>query len=769
MKNRVIICFITAATILAPSILFGQDQNWFFGYNAGLDFNTTPPTSITAGQLVSYEGGSGMSDTRGNLLFYSDGIKVWNRNHVQMRNGFGLLGHQSSAQGILIVQDPGDTNKYFIFTIAQLAGSDGMRYSIVDMTLQGGLGDISQKNVFVRNNLTEKITGIVRCDGNVWIVTHEWQSNRFFADLLTPSGLSAPVISSTGVIHTGGGNGIKNTIGHMKISPQGDKLALAIRDMDQFDVFDFDISTGIISNPLSLINSSYSPAYGIEFSQDGTKLYTNNHIGNIYQFDLSYATATAMRNNAYTFTSADMLGSMQRGPDGKIYVARNNGSDSGIPYLGVLNSPNSLGSGANFVDNGISLGTQKSRWGLPNIMTIPSRVELFGDTLICAGDTANLTARSSGNIQWVAGSNSTSPIIQVIPGTTTTYSVVAQNSICIDSVNITVHVEQGGPLNILASDSIICPGDSISLNVAGAGTGLVNWSGGGVNSQQGQIKVAPTVTTKYYVSGGSAKCAGRDSIEITVLSGITAAFTQTPTICGLEVAFQSNTFGADNYLWDFGDGNSGTGPMVVNNYLTSGTYRVRLTVTETKCGFSDTVSLVISVADTTNPPEITLPNISRCQDGTVDFFTDNGNSRYQYGWDFGNGTQSVSRNPTANYQDTGVFQVVLRITDTLCGDVYLDTAIIDLDQLQSEIFIPNCFTPNGDGINELFQISGNQCGEGDVLEIYNRWGSKLYRTEKPYKEFWDGTFKGRQCTESVYYYLLFTSNKVRKGHLSLIR
>ena len=221
-------------------------------------------------------------------------------------------------------------------------------------------------------------------------------------------------------------------------------------------------------------------------------------------------------------------------------------------------------------------------------------------------------------------------------------------------------------------------------------------------------------------------------------------------------------------MWDFGDGNFGTGSKVLYSYATSGTYRVKLAVAEVRCGFSDTVSLVISVSDTTTPPQIHLPDVGRCQDGTIDFFVQNGTSRYQYSWDFGNGIQSAARNPTANYQDTGLYQVILRVTDTLCGEVYLDTALIDLDQLQSEIFIPNCFTPNGDGINELFIISGNQCGDGDVLEIYNRWGSRLYRTEKPYEEFWDGTFKGRQCTESVYYYLLFTNNKVLKGHLSLI-
>ncbi len=759
--------------ISIPVHLMAQEKIWYFGDKAGIDFNTSPPTALSNSLMFAEEGSSSISDQNGNLLFYTDGITVWNRNHSIMPNGSGLLGNPSTTQGALIVPDPGNTNVFYVFSIDQLAGSNGMRYSKVDMTLHGGMGDVTTKNTLLHSSVAEKMVAVRLCDGNVWIISHEWNSNRFFADLLTPTGFNSTVNSAVGSTHSGGSQGVVNSVGYMAISQQGNRLAIAMRDASLFEVLDFNIVSGVVSNPITLNSSNYARSYGVEFSPDGTKLYgACLNSGAVYQFDLSSGNASAIISGAVQVGNfSNLAGGLKLGPDGKIYIARSVGAINGFGFLAVINNPNSLGVSCNLSPTGFNLSPKKSLLGVPNIF-INQRdnqmVTISGDSAICLGDSTTLTVIGSGNIQWVQGATSNTTTLVVKPTKTTTYSLIVVNSICPDTISFTVTIEKGSPLSISASDSLICPGDSITLNVNGAGAGAVQWTGGGVSSQQTQIKVAPLTTTKYYVTGGSAKCAGRDSIVIVVRSDLSASFIQSATACGLEVSFQSNTVGADSYVWDFGDGNFGTGSKVLYSYATSGTYRVKLTVAEVRCGFSDTVSLVISVLDTTTRPQIHLPDVGRCQDGTIDFFVQNGNSRYQYSWDFGNGIQSGARNPTANYQDTGLYQVILRVTDTLCGEVYLDTALIDLDQLQSEIFIPNCFTPNGDGINELFIISGNQCGDGDVLEIYNRWGSRLYRTEKPYEEFWDGRFKGRQCTESVYYYLLFTNNKVLKGHLSLI-
>ena len=100
----------------------GEAKYWYFGANAGVNFNTSPPTAITNGQLNTSEGCSSISDESGNLLFYTDGSTVWNRNHQIMSNanyfnGNGLNGDPSSTSSGLIVPHPTNPNLYYVFTV----------------------------------------------------------------------------------------------------------------------------------------------------------------------------------------------------------------------------------------------------------------------------------------------------------------------------------------------------------------------------------------------------------------------------------------------------------------------------------------------------------------------------------------------------------------------------------------------------------------------------------------------------------------------------
>lgn len=120
MKIKSILCVFLLATancfLSTVSFAQGEANWWYFGYNtgyAGLDFNGGSPVAVTNGQLSTYEGCASISDAAGNLLFYTDGIKVWNKNHVQMPNGFGLMGATSSTQAALIVQRPGSAAIYY--------------------------------------------------------------------------------------------------------------------------------------------------------------------------------------------------------------------------------------------------------------------------------------------------------------------------------------------------------------------------------------------------------------------------------------------------------------------------------------------------------------------------------------------------------------------------------------------------------------------------------------------------------------------------------
>ena len=336
----------------------GEANIWYFGQNAGLDFNSGSPVALTNGQLVTDEGCATISNSSGQLLFYTDGITVYNRNHVIMFNGTGLMGHPSSTQSATVVPMPGSSNLYYIFTTDNEHDPNGFRYSIVDINLDGGNGAVTtDKNILVYTPTIENL-GITK-HGNgqdYWIITHGWNSNNFIAYQLTATGLNlTPVVTPIGQVITGSPTDYV-AAGTIKISPSGSKLAFtSVSDIAQ--LFDFNNSTGILSNGITL-STEGGDLYGAAFSPDETLLYISNTFGTIHQFNLN---ATDIPNSEITIYNGDILGQMQVGPDNKIYVAF--GSRF---YLGVINNPNILGLGCNFQRDGIYLGGKRSKLGLPS-------------------------------------------------------------------------------------------------------------------------------------------------------------------------------------------------------------------------------------------------------------------------------------------------------------------------------------------------------------------------------------------------------------------
>ncbi|PBQ31603.1 hypothetical protein CNR22_07425 [Sphingobacteriaceae bacterium] len=356
--------FFLAILFSLTSFLSAQNEGkkWYFGQNAGLDFTTVPPTILTNGQLTTFEGCSSIADFAGNLLFYTDGITVWDASHAVMANGTGLFGDGSSTQAGVIVKKPGSTTLYYIFTVDDFAGPNGLCYSIVDMSLAAGMGSVTTKNVLMQTPSTEKITGVKHCNGHdIWIVSHDYNSTNFRTFLLTSAGLNAtPVISAVGSNHNGG-TGV--VVGALKTSPNGKKVGLCIsNNLNTIEVYDFDNSTGSVSNPIIL--GTISGIYGCEFSPDGTKFYGAAWYGSaIYQWDLCAGSSTAIIASQYT-ASASEGGQLQLAPDGKIYMARTGQSD-----LGVINNPNASGSGCNYVNSGQSIAPKTNGYGLPNFIT----------------------------------------------------------------------------------------------------------------------------------------------------------------------------------------------------------------------------------------------------------------------------------------------------------------------------------------------------------------------------------------------------------------
>jgi hypothetical protein len=362
---------LTTSFFLAVSLTaFSQKQaeNWYFGHNAGLDFTSGTPTLIANSAIYADEGCSSVSTPAGAILFYTDGITVWNKNNLVMPSGTGLFGGASCTQPAIIVQQPGSTHLYYIFTLDEYGSAHGLRYSIVDMLLDSGNGDVTTKNVPVDSMLTEKMSVVKEVGGNdYWVLVHKWGSNAFQAYQLTSVGFNTtPVITNIGINHSAAA--IQNTYGQMKMTPCGDKIALADGYLDTLELFDFSTITGVVSNARAVHVPDH--LYGIEFSPSQQFLYvtTYENGGSLVQYDITATNPLVIETSAFTLwtTSGAQLYGMQLATDGKIYVVTSYSS-----YLGVINSPDVASIGANYVDLGINLDPTSSGL-ISNGLSLPS-------------------------------------------------------------------------------------------------------------------------------------------------------------------------------------------------------------------------------------------------------------------------------------------------------------------------------------------------------------------------------------------------------------
>jgi len=358
--------------LFATSTAYAQKHfnNWYFGDSAGVTFNTASgePEALLDGQIFTLEGCSSISDSSGNLLFYTDGVTVWNRLHKVMKNGTGLFGHFSSMQSALIVPKPKSNGIYYIFTNDAWENNfaKGLNYSLVDMTLENGSGDVTQKNVHLLDNKCESVTAISQKNGDtVWILSMYIENQCFAAYLLTENGLNiTPIITQFET-------GEMLFYGLLKFSPLGNKVA-AINSKEEILLFDFSISSGKIKNKIiikphllaTLING------GLEFSDNGTFLYftsrgSEGNIRYVHQVDISSNNAEDIIQSEKLIFQIDekqLFGNLQIGPNKKIYLAVLGKN------LSVIHNPNLSGSACNFEYDGCKLNGKISMAGLPSVV-----------------------------------------------------------------------------------------------------------------------------------------------------------------------------------------------------------------------------------------------------------------------------------------------------------------------------------------------------------------------------------------------------------------
>lgn len=372
--NKYIFLFLFVGLFCGEVQSQKEATHWYFGQGAGLVFREGDPAPTWRGRLNSQEAGGAMCDSVGNLLLYSGGTIVLNGDHEIMPNGRGLGGHISATESNLIVPAPDARGIYYIFTTgaAEENFGAGMQYSVVDMSLDGGKGDVIIKNQRLFSPAAEKLAAIPHANGcDIWIIGHEYNSNGFRAYRLSENGIEPDVIlSEVGSRHEGLFPAAMNmmfptnAVGAMATSADGTRLAVAIHEDGIIELFDFDAQSGRVSNPVTI--PFLSKVYGLAFSPDKSKLYTTvrRPIGGIYQLDLQ---AGDIAGSAILLgqPGGDGPGAIQLGPDGRLYIARWR-----QPFLAVVNQPNRLAPGCDFVMDGFPLRRNtSSELGLPEFMS----------------------------------------------------------------------------------------------------------------------------------------------------------------------------------------------------------------------------------------------------------------------------------------------------------------------------------------------------------------------------------------------------------------
>ncbi len=424
-----LVCFVTGMQAQPyynqTSRFLKYNSVWAFYSNIKLNFNSgTASSSALMG--FSSEGCASVADPNtGALLFYSDGGHCWNSNNVIMPNGNGLLGNStgdySATQGVCIVPVPGETQKYYLFSLesSDMVNPPAVKlyYSVVDMSLNNGLGDIvpGTKNTLLDGTtlLSESMLAIQGNNCDVWLMLHTMNTPIFKAYHITTAGINpTPVVSTTGGQIQG-----STTIGaggfvleqdayeqcSMAISPNRTKLALSCQHLGGTWMLpiisttgrswggllcDFDASTGVVSNA---ILTDTTTQYSAAFSPDNTKLYYSSVIPGGTSSQISQITITSNDSAIITGSKtviqsplvSDNLISIRAYRD-SIYVM-----NPAMLCLDRINNPNLAGAACNYQSNAISFPAATAMGAsLPTEVvyaagpdTLRSRVL---DTLICS-------------------------------------------------------------------------------------------------------------------------------------------------------------------------------------------------------------------------------------------------------------------------------------------------------------------------------------------------------------------------------------------------
>lgn len=757
MKTCITI-FLISLSYLAYSQ--NQNNNWCFGQDIGLKFNNGSITQFTT-NMDAGESCASVSDRHtGELLFYTNGLNVWDNTKSIMPNGVGVGRDtfKTGAQGSLIIPDPADTNMYYLFTKDNTNEPGDLRYSIVDMRLNGGKGDIvaNKKNIVVGTNLTEGLATTYACDGQ-WLLSYKRSADTFVSYKVNAAGVSTkPVISKVSLPYHDTNQ--VHIVATLKVSPDGKKVIFILITYNRpigytgyLTISDFDMKTGKVSNTQLIDSVDKSEIefgevyfYHSEFSPNSKLLYvTSSSNSSMYQYDLTSNNIQTIKSSRKLLHSgSSMYGTVQMGPDSNLYVCyivSNN--------IDRISNPNAVYPNCVYSHRFLTLNNgSRINAAFPQLVIerpySKSPTYTYKDTTVCLGDTIALSGRATDtSFFWNTGSTNKTINIAT-PGK---YWVRSGTTIGCGEVVDTFNVVTPSIDFDLGNDTTICAEDELNLAVQNIDTTANFLWNTGNKTRNISIKNSGT----YYLTITKENCLSSDTIRISVNDEYLFGLGPDTTLCAGDTLILSVKAGLERYSWSTSD--------TSNNILVSDAATYSLTVTHEGCSFYD--EKIITYKD----PSFRIGNDTLLCEGVPHTLRARSLDDSKYLWSTNSVGDSIIINASGTYFVTAT---------NLCGS-FTDSITVAYERCDCNPFIPSAFTPNGDGLNDQLKAIINCPVSNYHMIVVNRFGQRVFESNSP-NIYWDGTHKGNKCDMGTYYYILKVTDNlgytsVAKGDIALLK
>ncbi|RQO30571.1 hypothetical protein DBR32_13520 [Taibaiella sp. KBW10] len=683
------ICVLYFSFIAIPihSLAQGENNNWHFGFGMGINFNVLP-LAVQQSQLNVTESSAAVSDAQGQLLFYTMGCKIWDRNGVQMPNADNLLGNGPVYNGVPrgsgyrsthIIKHPGNPNLYYVISgDANEDQTHKIYYSLVDMSLNNGLGDVvaGQKNIQFMSNGSEYLSVFRGNDcKSYWLIVRAetGQPRPIHAFKIDVNGFNTtPVITYPPPMNSGG---------YDEFLLLSDLSTAISANFNAVIKAKFDGSTGQFSSFQIIPNyvtGAGEPNGNYALSKDRSKLYiVESYSSNVYQYDVTLLNNPLAFRNSRTLaiTGAGVWNRfthMRAGPDGHLYLIRN-GTSGGSPSSGIARMTNADQPVGNSVyDNNFLDYFQP--WGTYNYSYMMLGME-----------------------------------VEVNP----------ERDTIINSVK----------------DTIVCFADKLQLSAYDHNAGYYIWNDG----TQGMLKTVEQDGTYWVYSTDNCRTL-IDSFHVTFTRFELKLPADTALCIGKSILVDVTQPNVNQYLWNDGDHNS------IKNISHEGTYSV--TATSGKCAISDT----FKVSSIRPSVQILGNDTTICNNNLIDVKAV-ATPESDFTWN--NGIQGDIIRP----QQDGLY--IVTATNT-CGS-YKDSIYIEVSDCICDIRMPNAFSPNGDGRNDIFKpVASMGCNfMAYTMYVYNRYGQIVFYADNVSKG-WDGYFNGKPAEAGVYMYTVSYTDRYTK-------